>query len=201
MDEAIRNHVFGHSSPPSTSAMAAGLGLSTAYGIVRRFGGQIQLDSQPGANARASRFSFPSRKQTPANPRPHPRRKNSSNNRKSRPLLMNQARSQFFPSITQSPCARPAIRFWSRKARWTLSSSPASIPARSTFLTDAVMPEFRRPELARQVQDRHPNIHVTDVRIRGSWHGPGHPPEAAFLQKPFRFATLTEQLKLLPRRA
>ncbi|MGB7463499.1 MAG: hypothetical protein WBW14_11430, partial [Candidatus Acidiferrum sp.] len=28
------------------------------------------------------------------------------------------------------------------------------------LLTDAVMPEFRRPELARQVQDRHPNIHV-----------------------------------------
>jgi hypothetical protein len=27
------------------------------------------------------------------------------------------------------------------------------------------------------------------------------PPQAALLQKPFRFATRTEQLKLLPRRA
>jgi hypothetical protein len=61
------------------------------------------------------------------------------------------------------------------------------------LLTDVVMPEL----LARQV-----NIHV--IYMSGyAEGGMDHaiPPEAAFLQKPFRFATLTEQLKLLPRRA
>jgi two-component system cell cycle sensor histidine kinase/response regulator CckA len=66
------------------------------------------------------------------------------------------------------------------------------------LLTDVVMPEL----LARQVQDLHRNIHV--IYMSGSAEGGmdhAIPPEAAFLQKPFRFATLTEQLKLLPRRA
>jgi FixJ family two-component response regulator len=64
------------------------------------------------------------------------------------------------------------------------------------------MPELRGPELARQVQDLQPNIHVIymsgyaesgmDQEIR---------PDAPFLQKPFRFATLLERLKLVPRKA
>jgi len=100
-------------------------------------------------------------------------------------------------------CARPAIKLWSRKTPWTLANSPAIIPARSTFsVTDVVMPEIRGPELARQVQEVHANIHV--IYMSGYAEGgmdQAIPPEAAFLQKPFRFATLTEQLRLLLRRA
>ena len=57
------------------------------------------------------------------------------------------------------------------------------------------MPEIRGPEFARQVQELPPKSGYagcgTDQAI---------PPEVAFLQKPFRFATLTEQLRLLLRR-
>jgi two-component system, cell cycle sensor histidine kinase and response regulator CckA len=75
-------------------------------------------------------------------------------------------------------------------------------PPSDILLTDVVMPELRGPELARQIQDLQPNIHV--IYMSGyAESGMDHeiPPEAAFLQKPFRFATLAEQLKLVPRKA
>jgi two-component system cell cycle sensor histidine kinase/response regulator CckA len=59
--------------------------------------------------------------------------------------------------------------------------------ARSTFsVTDIVMPEIRGPELARQVQELHPKSGYAEGGMDQAI-----PPEAAFLQKPFRFATLT----------
>jgi two-component system, cell cycle sensor histidine kinase and response regulator CckA len=64
------------------------------------------------------------------------------------------------------------------------------------------MPDLRGPELARQVKELHSGIQV--IYMSGYAEGgldEEIPPEAAFLQKPFRFATLTEQLKLLPRKA
>ncbi len=69
------------------------------------------------------------------------------------------------------------------------------------LLTDVVMPGLRGPELARQVAELHPAVHI----IYMSGYAPGIldnpiPTEAGFLQKPFRFASLVEQLKLVPRK-
>ena len=69
------------------------------------------------------------------------------------------------------------------------------------LLTDVVMPGLRGTELAQQVAELHEGIRV----IYMSGYAPGVldspiPAEAGFLQKPFRFASLTEQLKLVPRK-
>ncbi len=69
------------------------------------------------------------------------------------------------------------------------------------LLTDVVMPGLRGQELAQQVAELHPGIHV----IYMSGYASGFldtpiPSDAGFLQKPFRFASLLEQLKLVPRR-
>jgi DNA-binding NtrC family response regulator len=66
------------------------------------------------------------------------------------------------------------------------------------LLTGIVMPRLRGTELARQVEGVHPGIQVIDMS--GSAEGFPEaqiPPNAAFLQKPFRFASLAEQLKLV----
>ena len=69
------------------------------------------------------------------------------------------------------------------------------------LLTDVVIPGLREQELAQQVAELHPGIHV--IYMSGS--APGFldtpiPSDAGFRQKPFRFASLLEQLKLVPRR-
>ena len=65
------------------------------------------------------------------------------------------------------------------------------------------MAEIRGLGLARQVQELRANIHVIYMMSGYAEGGMDQaiPPEAALLQKPFRFATLTEQLRLLLRRA
>jgi len=69
------------------------------------------------------------------------------------------------------------------------------------LLTDIVMPELRGTDLARQVAELFPEIQV----IYMSGYAAGFPEtqipsDATFLQKPFRFATLLEQLKLIQRK-
>jgi two-component system, cell cycle sensor histidine kinase and response regulator CckA len=70
------------------------------------------------------------------------------------------------------------------------------------LLTDIVMPVLRGPELARRIRRIHPNIRV--VCMSGNAEGFPEsklPPNSDFLQEPFRFATLLEQLKLVRRGA
>ena len=70
------------------------------------------------------------------------------------------------------------------------------------LLTDVVMPGLRGPELADRVSKRHPGVHV--LYMSGYAEGLPEtqlPPNSTFLQKPFRFATLLEQLRLVRRKA
>jgi two-component system cell cycle sensor histidine kinase/response regulator CckA len=64
------------------------------------------------------------------------------------------------------------------------------------------MPVMRGPELARRITKIRPHIRV--IYMSGYAEGLPEtelPPNSTFLQKPFRFATLLEQLKLVRRRA
>jgi two-component system cell cycle sensor histidine kinase/response regulator CckA len=63
------------------------------------------------------------------------------------------------------------------------------------------MPGLRGTELAKQVAEIRPDIRV--IYISGYAQNLPEaqiPPDAAFLQKPFRFASLAEQLKLVTRK-
>lgn len=69
------------------------------------------------------------------------------------------------------------------------------------LLTDIVMPGLRGPELAHRVAKIHPEVQI--VYMSGYAEGLPEaqlPENATFLQKPFRFATLLQQLKLVRRR-
>jgi two-component system cell cycle sensor histidine kinase/response regulator CckA len=70
------------------------------------------------------------------------------------------------------------------------------------LLTDIAMPGLRGTDLARQVAELHPEVQV--IYMSGFAEGLPEaqiPPGATFLQKPFRFATLLEQLKLIKRKS
>jgi two-component system, cell cycle sensor histidine kinase and response regulator CckA len=69
------------------------------------------------------------------------------------------------------------------------------------LLTDVVRPGLRGTELARQVAALHPGIHIIYmIGYAAGFLDSPIPQDAGFLQKPFRFASLTEQLKLVPRK-
>jgi hypothetical protein len=75
MTPEVRSHAF---DPFFTtdSAAGTGLGLSTAYGVVRAAGGEITLDSQPGGGTTVS-IDLPAHRGAPAHgpaPRPAPDR-------------------------------------------------------------------------------------------------------------------------------
>jgi hypothetical protein len=64
------------------------------------------------------------------------------------------------------------------------------------------MPELRGPELARQIRTFNPIFMSSicpDTR-KAAWIGRFRPKRPSS-KKPFRFATLPEQLKLVPRKA
>ena len=208
MDEATRNHVFEPFFTTKPVGKGTGLGLSTVYGIVRQFGGQIQLDSQLGAGTRF-RIFFPVTQ---------PRSDESALPPPSQEQLQQPAPTSAPPDaaaltillVDDEVALRLAVAEYLRSVGHHVLDSPLdalelarhhSAPI-DILLTDVVMPELRGPDLARQVRDLQPDIHVIFMSgYAESGMDQQLPPEAAFLQKPFRFATLAEQLKLVPRKA
>jgi two-component system, cell cycle sensor histidine kinase and response regulator CckA len=201
MDEAIRSHVFEPFFTTKSPGKGTGLGLSTVYGIVRQFNGHIYLDSQPGLGSRFRLF-FPVRASPalaqvsapPAN------------------IVADTARGLTVLIADDEPALRSAVVEYLRGAGHQVLESNTSHEAlelaRShsgaidVLITDVIMPGLRGAELAKQVAEFRPGVHV--IFISGyaqSLPEAQIPAGAAFLQKPFRFASLAEQLKLVTRKA
>ena len=200
MDDATRAHMFEPFFTTKPLGKGTGLGLSTVYGIVHQFGGHIHVESLPGVGTTFQLF-FPVIA-APATVVPVVVREqgNSPEAGKLTILLADD----------ETPI-REAIAEYLRGAGHLVFDAPSSLEILETarwhsgridvLLTDVVMPGLCGPELARQVAELHPGIHV----IYMSGFAPGFldspiPSDASFLQKPFRLATLGEQLKLVPRK-
>ncbi len=177
-----------------------GLGLPTVYGIVCQFGGYIYLDSRPGQGTRFQIY-FPV--QNPAAQIEAARH---------RPALLNEGMEALTILLADDePSLRAAVAEYLRAAGHRILESQSAHDAlelaRShsgpidVLLTDVVMPGLRGTDLAHQVQVLRPDIHV--IFISGyaqSLPEAQIPKGAAFLQKPFRLASLAEQLKIVPRK-
>ncbi len=201
MDEATKNRVFEPFFTTKPVGKGTGLGLSTVYGIVRQFGGQIDLESQLGAGARF-RIFFPVTAACPGKAEVQSQDAVEPEDSGTQTILL----------VDDEAALRLAVAEFLRCAGHQVLESQSALDAVElarrhsgridVLLTDVVMPELRGPELARQVKLLHPDIRI--IYMSGYAEGgldEEIPPEAAFLQKPFRFATLMEQLKLLPRKA
>jgi CheY-like chemotaxis protein len=181
----------------------SGLGLSTVYGIVHQFEGYIDVESQPGVGT-CFQLYFPvceaggtqkPRPVTAAEPRP-----------------TEEAQALTIILVDDETALRLPLAEFLRIAGHHVLDSHDALEALemarrhkgciNVLLTDIVMPGLRGAELARQTAELHPGIQV----IYKSGYAEGFPetqipPEATFLQKPFRFATLLEQLKLIQRKS
>jgi PAS domain S-box-containing protein len=201
MDQETRNHIFEPFFTTKPPGKGTGLGLSTVYGIVRQFEGHIYVESQPGLGSRFQLF-FPVRASPALSPASVPHAAVASNIAHGLTVLI----------ADDEPALRAAVVEYLRGAGHQVlesnSSHEALELARShsgsidVLITDMVMPGLRGTELAQQVAEFRPGVHVIFMSgYAQSLPEAQIPPGAAFLQKPFRFASLGEQLKLVARKA
>ncbi|HEX8872629.1 MAG TPA: PAS domain S-box protein, partial [Candidatus Acidoferrum sp.] len=201
MDESTRQHIFEPFFTTKPLGKGTGLGLSTVYGIIHQFGGQIHVESRPGAGTSFHLFF-------PVHERPETRHAASPSGdsapTKLEPLTvlladdeesLRSALAQYLQALGHSVLESPTPHQALEMAR----SHEKRI---DVLLTDVVMPGLRGTDLAAKVCELRPEIRV--IYMSGYAEGLPEakiPPGAAFLQKPFRFSSLAEQLKLVTRKA
>jgi CheY-like chemotaxis protein len=176
------------------------LGLATVYGIVKQSKGHIRVVSTPGEGARFDLY-FPLVEPPVVEPRIPPAADLQETGGEATILV-----------VDDEPALRQAVVDILRSSGYTVleaKSAPDAIRIAEqhdgeldVLLTDIVMPVMRGPEVARRVTKLRPSVHV--IFMSGYAEGLPEaqlPANSAFLQKPFRFATLLEQLKLVRRKA
>jgi two-component system cell cycle sensor histidine kinase/response regulator CckA len=200
MDEQTRARIFEPFFTTKLDGRGTGLGLATVYGIVKQSGANIHVDSKVGQGARFQ-VSFPAteaqvKAQTDAAPET-----DAIDSEGDATILV----------ADDEPALRLAIVEILRGSGYKVLEADSSMQALEIarqhqahldiLLTDIVMPGLRGPELARRVAKVHPEVQI--VYMSGYAEGLPEaqlPANATFLQKPFRFATLLRQLKLVRRR-
>jgi signal transduction histidine kinase/CheY-like chemotaxis protein len=201
MDENTRARIFEPFFTTKLDGKGTGLGLSTVYGIVKQSQGHIRVESTPG---RGTRFEI----YFPATP--------PLGVDKVEPSAPTTATTDSGVDATilladDEAALRHAIAEILRTTGYNVLEAETSTEALELarqhqgqldiLLTDIVMPGLRGPELSRRVAKLHPEVQI--IYMSGYAEGLPEaqlPENSTFLQKPFRFATLLEQLKLVRRR-
>jgi CheY-like chemotaxis protein len=202
MDEQTRSRIFEPFFTTKPVGRGSGLGLSTVYGIVHQFYGHIHVESQRGVGT-SFQLYFPvceaaeTEKSTPA----IPVEPNAGGESQTLTILIADDESGLRQALAEFLRMAGHNVMDSHNALDVLEMARRHKGGIDVLLTDIVMPELRGTDLARQVAELFPDIQV----IYMSGYAAGFPEtqipsDAAFLQKPFRFATLLEQLKLIQRK-
>jgi two-component system, cell cycle sensor histidine kinase and response regulator CckA len=204
MDEATRAQIFEPFFTTKPAGKGTGLGLATVYGIVNQGNGHIRVESQPGVGTRFEIY-FPSAEFTlQESEGPHVVKASESTPASGDGVTVLVADDEIplRQAVVEILRSNGYTVFEAQTAMDAVNVAENRIEKLDILLTDVVMPGLHGPELARRVSQRHPAVHV--VYMSGYAEGlPAMqlPPNSAFLQKPFRFATLLEQLKLVKRKA
>ncbi len=201
MDEKTRAQIFEPFFTTKPGGKGTGLGLATVYGIVKQSRGHIRVDSVLGQGTRFELYFPATQAPQAATPVAKP------------PDLSEESGSGITVLVADDEAAlRQAVVQILRTSGYKVLEAQSSTEALEmaqqhagkldVLLTDVVMPGLRGPELARRVAKAHPEVQV--VYMSGYAEGFSDaqlPANSAFLQKPFRFATLLDQLKLVRRKA
>jgi PAS domain S-box-containing protein len=204
MDETTRTQIFEPFFTTKPAGKGTGLGLATVYGIVNQGNGHIRFDTQLGVGTRFEIYfpcveapvsdlaSLPS-----AMPVEPERATGEGVN-----ILVADDETPLRQAVVEILRSTGYTVFEAQTATDAANIAEHGVKKLHILLTDVLMPGLRGPELARIVSEHHPGVRV--VYMSGYAEGLPEmqlPPNSAFLQKPFRFATLLEQLKLVQRKA
>lgn len=203
MDEATRAQIFEPFFTTKPAGKGTGLGLATVYGIVNQGNGHIRLETQPGVGTRFEIYfpcieTFLPEATISLSPKisdPEPATGDGVT------VLVADDETLLRQAVVEILRSTGYTVFEAQTASDAANIAENRIKKLDILLTDVLMPGLRGPELARLVSQRHPGVHV--VYMSGYAEGLPEmqlPTNSAFLQKPFRFATLLEQIKLVQRK-
>jgi PAS domain S-box-containing protein len=201
MDDGTRAQIFEPFFTTKPAGKGTGLGLATVYGIVKQSGAHIRVTSTPGAGTRFEIY-FPVIARPEEIQRAYLPAGTLDESGGGGTVLVADDEAALRQTIVEILRSSGYNVLESQSAEDALEIARRNAGKIDILLTDIVMPGLRGPELARRVQDIQPDVKV--VFMSGYAEGLPEaelPPNSAFLQKPFRFATLLEQLKLIRRRA
>jgi len=157
IDAEVRAHLFEPFFTTKEIGKGTGLGLATVHSIVTQLGGEVRVDSVPGAGSTftvvlpvvEAAAARPMRKPTaPATATPGAR------------IVIVDDDAQVRGAIEQivtdggyvATCARSGAEVLSAASAWT---EPPDL-----LLTDVVMPDMTGPELVRRLREQHPSLRV-----------------------------------------
>lgn len=193
----------GHSGPLVERKhweIAALLGLPTVYGIVCQFGGQIVVESRSGEGS-CFEIYFPVQ---------HPAEQIEEQTRIFRETKVNKVVASLTVLLADDePSLRGAVAEYlrgvghvvleSQSAHEALELARSYAGTIDVLLTDVIMPGMRGTELAQEMRQVRPEVQVIFISGYAQTLPEAQIPRGAtFLQKPFRLASLAEQLKLVP---
>jgi two-component system cell cycle sensor histidine kinase/response regulator CckA len=196
MDAQTRARIFEPFFTTKEPGRGTGLGLSTAYGIIRQSGGTIDVASEPGKGT-TFRVSLPRVDEAVESIRP-PGVPESGGGTETVLVVEDDAAVR---QVTRKSLVRLGYRVLD-------AASPAGavelvkvyVGAIDLLLTDLVMPGGGGRALARELLRQRPKLRVLymsgytdDVAVRQGINDPA----SAFIQKPFSSAALAHKLRLL----
>ena len=202
IDTETRSHLFEPFFTTKQRGKGTGLGLSTVYGIVKQHGGEIRVESEPGAGARFD-ILLPAvdEREDRAASVPAPR----ARTRGSETVLLVEDEAgvrQLARDVLRASGYRVIEAGGGPEALRLVEGESGRI---DLLLTDMIMPLMSGRELAGRVLAARPGTRViymsgyTDDVI--AYHG-DLGPEADFIQKPFGTEVLTRKVReVLDRRA
>jgi two-component system, cell cycle sensor histidine kinase and response regulator CckA len=201
MDDQTRARIFEPFFTTKPDGKGTGLGLSTVYGIVNQFGGHVRVESTPGKGTRFEIYFHATEARTAAKGKDAPA-VSASESGIDATILIADDESDLRQALAEVLRGRGYNVLEAESSLHAVEMAEQHRGPLDFLLTDIVMPGLRGPELARRVASAHPEVQI--VYMSGYAEGLPEaqlPANSTFLQKPFRFATLLEQLKLVRRKA
>jgi two-component system, cell cycle sensor histidine kinase and response regulator CckA len=195
MDAHVLAHLFEPFFTTKKRGQGTGLGLSTVYGIIKQSGGYIAVETAVGKGTKFSIYLPPSRVAQTA---PAEQRSQARPHGGTETILL----------VEDQPEVRAIARTILSRQGYTVLDADGGVAALKIvkahdgqidmLLTDVIMPVIGGQELARQVLEMRPGVHVLfasgytdDVLIQQGVLQPG----AEWIQKPFTRESLLQKVR------
>jgi two-component system, cell cycle sensor histidine kinase and response regulator CckA len=194
LDPETRSHLFEPFFTTKAKGKGTGLGLATVYGIVKQSGGEIWVDSEPGAGARFEVY-LPRTDKVAHRKKAAPVHSKPRGGRETILLVEDDAGVR---RLARDMLARLGYRVLEAAGPFEALGIWESERAIDLLLTDIVMPQMSGHELADRLLESRPGLKILYVTgysnevilKRGVEAG-----KAALLQKPFSAEALARRVR------